>query len=119
MNISVNGLDKLMSAFEKARVELPIQLKNAMFNSVKQIRTSAQEIVPVRTGMLKKSIQSTYTITPFVGTVSVGQPYGKYVEFGTWKMRAQPFMRPSMQKNIKYIQDQFTKARDYIIRMMK
>lgn len=59
----------------------------------------SRRIVPVDTGNLRASLtQETTESTPSRATVAVGYgkqaPYGRYVELGTYRMRAQPFLRP-------------------------
>ena len=52
-----------------------------------------RELCPVRTGFLQSSINADITFT--VGGAEVifeaTAPYAQYVEYGTWKMKAQPF----------------------------
>lgn len=50
----------------------------------------------VRTGNLKRSIKKRRT-GPKKWKVSVGAPYGVYVEYGTRYMIAQPFFRPAIK----------------------
>lgn len=59
------------------------------------LRVSVQK-VPVRTGRLKRSIRKwrSGTLTWYVGT-DVG--YAPFVEFGTRRMRAQPFLGPALE----------------------
>jgi len=66
--------------------------------------------VPVRTGNLRDSIKK--EVRPYfhriVGTVWVDEvkaPYAKYLEYGTSKMAARPFMRPAKDLNRKIIHD--------------
>ena len=58
--------------------------------------------VPVRTGMLQSSIRQyvTRVRNGFRGTVeSYGVKYAQYIEYGTQKMAARPFMRPAIALN--------------------
>lgn len=60
------------------------------------LRDHARSLAPVRTGYLKSSIQ----IHGLGGTsyrVSVGAHYGKFVEYGTRYMHAQPFFTPAVE----------------------
>jgi HK97 gp10 family phage protein len=147
MDIQINGLNELVAAFIKAKAEFPKQFRNAMTNSVVKIRTTAQSLVPVKTGMLKKSITMDISGTPPIGKVMVGQPYGKYVEYGTAPhtivpvrakalrfavggdivfakkvnhpgTKGKPFMEPALENNKGYIQDQFTRAMQAVVQML-
>lgn len=52
----------------------------------------------VQTGVLRSSIAFAIDTAAFEPTVLVGPTakYGKYLEFGTRKMAARPFMRPAL-----------------------
>lgn len=54
---------------------------------------AAQAMVPVDTGALYNSIQA--EVEGFRGVVSTDKEYAWFVEDGTWKMAAQPYMRPA------------------------
>ena len=83
------------------------------------IRNSAQQKAPVDTGNLKKniivkrlpkgesSLTSEHIVTVRKGKLTAKQKssglkdayYGQFVEFGTAKMPAQPFLRPAYDEN--------------------
>ncbi len=65
------------------------------------IENSAKENSPVRTGNLRRSIHTEVSESPDEITATVGPSadYGIYVEFGTRKMAAQPYMRPAFEAN--------------------
>ena len=63
---------------------------------------SAEYGVPVRTGTLQASIQKevkTDGLNKVVGRIFSDADYSQYVEFGTSKMHARPFMRPALKLN--------------------
>lgn len=62
------------------------------------VETEAKRLAPVDTGNLRASINhvsgtDAHGPVAFVGT---DVPYAIYQELGTWKMRAQPFLRPAL-----------------------
>ena len=59
------------------------------------IAASARKRAPYKTGFLRRSIESVSISTGKVAEVRVGADYGRYVEFGTYKMSAQPFLLPA------------------------
>jgi HK97 gp10 family phage protein len=73
---------------------------NLMMTSIgEQIRSIAKGLCPVDTGLLASSIES------FVGFSEMGRlevmvgssvRYAGFVEFGTSKMAAQPYLRPAL-----------------------
>lgn len=64
-----------------------------------RVEAGAKQRCPVDTGFLRESIVSAFALDPggaaFVGVVSAEANYGIYVERGTSRARAQPFMRPA------------------------
>jgi HK97 gp10 family phage protein len=105
-------------------------LRAANFAGAKVFREAAKQAAPVRTGLLKASIATFKRPTaPNVAKHSVGVRglrlkyantaenrrkrrvgkkyqadgpafYGRFLEFGTSKMAARPFLRPAFQNNI-------------------
>lgn len=78
----------------------------------------AKGYAPVDTGRLRDSIHSTVDESgkTVVGTVSTDVDYAVYQEFGTYKMAAQPFMRPAIDEAKGSIKELF---RDNISTSMK
>ena len=59
--------------------------------------TQAKDVVPVDTGYLKNSIQARRESDFAWHFGSWNVEYNAYVEFGTRRMRAQPYMRPAAE----------------------
>jgi HK97 gp10 family phage protein len=77
--------------------EVMEKLKMVLFRSMLKMHEIATRIVPVDTGKLKTSIN----VEPMIFgakkyVLGSGVEYGPHVEFGTYKMSAQPFMRPAL-----------------------
>jgi HK97 gp10 family phage protein len=83
--------------------ELPDQQSDALEEEVHNIIESAadnmvgyaQGIVPVRTGNLMASIFSEYDDDDLSITLGATADYASFIEYGTVKMRAQPFLEPA------------------------
>lgn len=75
------------------------QLSNTKLKRIaRAIRDESKRLVPVDTGALKKSIAVVeYADKEGVVSIETQTGYGGYVEEGTSKMRAQPFMRPAAE----------------------
>lgn len=73
--------------------------KSVLWKAMNKIMEISTSIVPVDTGRLKNSLQLR-PMSPghYHYKFGDGVEYGKYVEFGTYKMAAQPFMRPAMDE---------------------
>ncbi|MFY4844578.1 HK97-gp10 family putative phage morphogenesis protein [Aliarcobacter butzleri] len=117
-NIDGKSLLKALSAFPKN-----IQ-KNVMTGATRAaanvVRDRARELVPKRTKNLAKSIvsiqqkaesgQIKFSVTPSRSGKYDGW-YAHFIEFGTVKMSAKPFMRPAMEQT----QDEsLNAAKEYI-----
>ncbi len=66
---------------------------DATGRSVVQI---AETYAPKRTGRLATSIAYHVDYASHTLTISVGAPYGVFVEYGTRHMRPQPYLRPAL-----------------------
>lgn len=88
------------------------------------IQTTAQEYAPVDTGALRDSIRvdvDQVALTSVRGAITVGVPYGAYVEYGTGRrggaapyahtdkpgQSPQPYMRPAIDESKDAIEDLF------------
>lgn len=58
---------------------------------------AAKRRAAVDTGAMRSSIQSRFP-TKLTGEVTVGVDYAIYVEYGTYKARAQPFLAPALRE---------------------
>lgn len=70
--------------------------KNVLWKSVSKIHEIATKIAPIDTGRLRGSLH----VSPWVAgnvryIVGDGVHYGIHLEYGTYKMQAQPFLRPA------------------------
>jgi HK97 gp10 family phage protein len=70
------------------------QINAGLDDAGQEIVIYAQQIVPVRTGFLRSTIQ--YTVADGVLIVRATAPYAFWVEFGTRRMRARPYIRPAI-----------------------
>ena len=100
-----------LRALERIRAKIQ-QLDPLLKIAAEAVVRDAQTFVPVDTGALRSSIHiepggvlgykviagSPTTLNPRSGTPTSG--YASYVEFGTSRMRARPYMRPALSKNI-------------------
>ncbi|EJF01244.1 HK97-gp10 family putative phage morphogenesis protein [Liquorilactobacillus mali] len=99
-DMKFEGLDKLYEQFNVSKSKAKDVTASAMRATVAKAQQTAQSIVPVRTGYLRQNIVvkpvkiNGDTITgEFVASQA---DYASYVEYGTYKMRAQPYMRPAV-----------------------
>lgn len=71
----------------------------------------AKALSPVDTGRLRDSI--TYTVQESSTTIGTNVEYAPYVEFGTYKMSAKPYLKPAVLNNVetyvRLIRDEYGK----------
>lgn len=90
MSVSVN-LD--ISAFEG------INIRPAVEQAVSRVENAAKRYAPVDTGELRSSIAGSVsgsTVKDCTGRVEATADHAEYVEYGTSKMAAQPYLRPAL-----------------------
>lgn len=85
-------------------------LNNKKYKSLNKVgqfcKTKMDLYVPVDTGYLKS--KNSFKVTKYFTqklTLVNDCEYAGFVEFGTYKMRAQPFIRPAMENHISEIQN--------------
>lgn len=80
--------------------------------SSKIIADKAREITPVRTGELKRSIHAYNPVFKFgdvVTEIKAEKYYAIFVELGTSKMRARPYLSQGAKNSVDKIKEVFTK----------
>jgi HK97 gp10 family phage protein len=70
---------------------------NEVKRATLDIEARAKAVVAVDTGTLRRSIASVFSNGGLTGVVGPSVFYGKFIEFGTRRMGARPFMRPAAE----------------------
>lgn len=91
----------MAKTFAKAPAKFRAQARAAMRKTAADIQGTAQNLAPVDTGALRNSITSDTTETAQTLRVEIGPTvnYGAYVERGTSRNRAQPYLRPAVDRH--------------------
>lgn len=92
--VRVNFTAKSKVNQEKVEKEIKKGLREAMF----EMRRIAKSKVPVDTGTLKNSIKVEPKQISNSYTLFTAVDYSVYVEFGTFKQPAQPYLRPALKR---------------------
>ena len=117
--IKIAGFRELEKAFNTLPNAVSKRiLRGAMKKALKPVAVDAKSKVPVRTGKLRDSIFVGTKLAPsqeadsalktghirvVMGTEWPEGAHGHFVEFGTSKMVAQPYMRPAWDSNKKQV----------------
>ena len=109
--IALRGADELLKGLQELEPAIAKKiLRSAMRQAAKPILDEAKRRVPVLTGELRKSLKIRALKRNNKGRIGVvistekgffkGETfYGAFLEFGTKKMPAKPFIRPAFEAN--------------------
>lgn len=96
VSIKLEGLEELQQALEnRTTMDDVHRIVHAHGASLQQ---NAQSIAPFDTGTLRRSIGLDIEEGGDTATITAGTNYAGYVEWGTRFMNAQPYMKPSYEK---------------------
>jgi len=87
----------LMSAKE---IDNIFRNKMPVLEIAKEVEAQSREFCPVDTGYLRDS-HETVRINNNTAEIRVKADYAAFVEMGTWKQDAQPYLRPAVDKVVK------------------
>lgn len=110
--IGINGGKELAEKFKKISKDVENELEQALMTGGLRVERDAKIKVPVDTGRLRSSIATRLTAEGDSRYVEVGTnvKYAPYVEYGTSKQPAQPFLYPAFAENKQKIFNDIAKA---------
>lgn len=104
MKIQVEGLENVESMLNTYADGIAEKLSRGIGTGCKIVEGEAKALCPVSTeetrpggphGELRQSITS--QVDGLTGNVATNKAYAAYVEFGTYKMKAQPYLVPALK----------------------
>ncbi|MCG4283880.1 HK97 gp10 family phage protein [Lacticaseibacillus chiayiensis] len=98
-NVTWTGLSSLMEQIGATAAETIEAASSAMKTTTGQVQAQAKQIAPKRTGFMANNISVDpiqRTASSVTGTIDAKADYSSFVEFGTYKMSAEPFIRPAV-----------------------
>lgn len=103
--------------YRVAHAKRPMISKQQAKAQGRRVRVSdpqAEAGVPVRSGALQASLQQQVRqkVSSVVGRIWTNSPYASFMEFGTSKAAARPFMRPAVNLTREAIKAMFAKQED-------
>lgn len=103
-SVNMAGMDELLAQLDRLGENTSKTLKEAVMKGAEIVREDASRRAPRRTGKLSQSIiVESAEVEPDYASVKIGPNkgafYGTFVERGTSKMPAKPFLRPAWDAN--------------------
>ena len=96
ITIEVSGVEEALRRLGNLRDRLELAVFGVLMDSAGVLTEEAKAYAPIHTGNLRRSIQITEANKPEMKiVVSAQAPYSGFVEWGSSKMAAQPFMQPA------------------------
>ena len=112
MATKVLGLEKLLRQLTNLNDNIEQGIEQGIAKGALRVEADAKENTPVDTGKLRASIQT--SLEPTRAEVGTNVEYAPYVEMGTSKMAAQPFLYPALaadkQKILQDVKDAIKKG---------
>lgn len=103
MPVKLQGMQQLKAQLLELEKKIDKKLKeDALIAGAEIMKEKVKESAPVRTGILKANIivSDVKNSKIHIGPDQQGKAfYGHFLEFGTSKMSAQPFMGPAFENN--------------------
>ena len=112
-NIELQAV-RISEKFKSYGIKSDSMLEKAIEQASIVVESQAAVLAPIDTGLLKKSISHRIIRrnTAIIGQVGTSVEYAPHQEFGTYKMKAQPFLRPALERkrnSVKMIIEDFLK----------
>jgi len=101
INFKILGLGKVQKNLNNFEQELKKSLERSVLISAIKVETDAKKLAPVDTGRLRSSITHDWKGT--TARVGTDVNYAPYIELGTYKQKAQPYLYPALQMNMNFI----------------
>jgi HK97 gp10 family phage protein len=98
--------DRASPLLEAALARIQDQINAGLDEAGKEIVIYAQQIVPVRTGFLRSTIG--YEVADATLIIRATANYAAYVEFGTRRMKSEPYIRPAIDAYMQAIVSSLT-----------
>jgi HK97 gp10 family phage protein len=110
--IEIKNAEMLASKLKSYSIKAESELEKAILKGCLVIEGEAKTNSAVDTGYMRASIthQLSKQKGKTVGLVGTNTEYAPHIEYGTVKMKSQPFLRPAYENHIKQIKQDIRKA---------
>lgn len=96
----IQGLDSWERWVESISQEIEDEIKQVVAETAYKVEADAKMLVPVDTGHLRRSIATAFPSGDkgFTAQIGTNVEYALFVEFGTSKQHAKPYLYPAYNK---------------------
>lgn len=94
----VEGVEEFQEALRRFDSGLQRWVHLQLASWAADVKALAKQLVPVRTGHLRGSIYA--TVKEWVARIGADASYALFVEFGTRRMGARPYLYPAIQQQL-------------------
>ena len=98
ISCDVKGIEEFQDALRNFDSAMQRQVHRQLVSWAADVKALARQLVPVRTGHLRSSIYA--KISEWVAEVGAEATYALFVEFGTHRMRARPYLYPAIREHL-------------------
>lgn len=98
ISVQVEGGRQLVRKISRLNLVASAQVKDAVAESALNVQRMAKKRCPVDTGRLRASINAVFFQGGMTGEVGTAVEYGPFIEFGTHRATAKPFLFPSWEE---------------------
>src|SRR6266568_1517509 len=98
ISVDMSGADVLIASLGELDIETRIAVNMALYRFAKATFDEAEATVPVDTGELHDS--EYLEVGDLKAEVGFDSDHAVYVELGTYKMAAQPYLLPAFEHNL-------------------
>ena len=96
INYELRGVEEFKAAMEHLDSGMQRQVHERLESWAASVKALARELVPVRTGHLRRSIYA--KISEWAAEIGAEATYAMFIELGTRYMKARPFIYPAVQE---------------------
>lgn len=98
IKVEIKGLDKAIATLNRMNLVAEQRVREQVAESALNVQRGAKERCPVRTGALWNSITVDFYQDGLTAEIAPHMPYAPYVEFGTTRMPAKPYLFPAWEE---------------------
>jgi HK97 gp10 family phage protein len=110
VNVEIDGLAGLRAKLAALPAEVEAAVRDEVYAGALDVQGAAKRRVPVDTGRLRNSIAVETEQGGLSATVGTNVEYGPFVEYGTRRAHAQPYLFPAFEQMVPRIKSRISKA---------